>query len=55
MRPLLARHAVVLYLAGAAATVVGFAVVLYASATVGACVAGAGYLAMAITHDRVGA
>jgi len=55
VRPFLTRYAPAIYIGGALATVLGFIVILYASALVGSIIAGAGYLGMAVTHRSVGA
>lgn len=55
MRSFLTRYAPAIYIGGALATVLGFIVILYASALVGGIIAGVGYLGMAATHRSVGA
>lgn len=55
MRAFLTRYAAALYIGGASACVLGFIVILYASALVGGIIAGVGYLSMAVTHRSVGA
>ena len=55
MRSFLTRYAPAIYIGGALSCVLGFIVILYASALVGGIIAGVGYLGMAVTHRSVGA
>lgn len=55
MRSFLTRYAPAIYIGGALSCVIGFIVILYASALVGSIIAGVGYVGMAATHRSVGA